>query len=210
MYKKILVICLPIIAIMFLLYSWLHRVPEGKLPAWSLDAASSPYLATQFTLQGYSIRPPLGYDNKYADSLKALDAFGLNMYEWYNVANRKNASGLSIQIIRRPNLDSPREFLNYQLKMESKDEKNFFHTNPEVGKVNNLIFARAHWTGIEQDPSGSYSKRGFFYCTTDAMKGICISGYDRVPCNSDPCNYQSIDQQALSVTEAAALSFHSL
>lgn len=188
-----------------------HKSPVGPaLPAWKPNPALVGDLAPEVTLQGYSIRPPQGYESRQADALRILQPFGVDMYLWHNAQENPDASGLSVQIIKRRNLDTATDVLDYELNLSKQDMEKFAHSKPETGKVNGIIFARAYWQGDEKHPSGTYTRRGFSYASTSSGQGIYISGYDRVPCNSEPCKYQPIDQMTLPVAEAAALTFRKL
>ncbi len=193
--------------ILCLLDNRAHHIAVAPLPTWTPDETVASGLASGVVLQEYSIQPPLVCNRTDADALKMLDTFGVNMYQWHSRTGNREASGLSVQIIRRLNLDSPNDLLKHELYLESKDEENFVHTKPEMGNINGIVFSRAYWQGVEKVSSGSYARRGFLYCTTDTAKAICISGYDRTPCSDSLCSYQPSSWQTLPVIEAAAVSF---
>ena len=189
-----------------------HRRDQAQqaLPAWRTNAVLASSLGPEVSMQGYGMRLPEGYEAQYADLLGNLRPFGLDMYLWHNDRHAPNASGISLDVIRRINLHSPIETVQFALEEERKGMVSFSASPVEEGKINGLPFARAYWQGTKKGSSSLHVSGGFIYATNDWTKGIIITGYDKVPCAGEPCQYAPIGQPVLPSVEAAVLTLHKL
>ncbi len=183
---------------------------QQLLPVWQSNPALTSSLGQEANQQGYGMRIPNGYEPGYADLLGNLQPFGLDMYLWYNDRQAPNASGISLDVVRRVNLHTPADTVQYALEEQRKGMDNFVSTPIEEGEINGIPFARVYYQETEKKPSGVHVESGFIYAMTDWTKGIIVTGYDRVPCSGEPCQYAPMGQPVLPSVEAAILTFHKL
>lgn len=183
---------------------------QQALPVWQSNPALTSSLGQEVTQQGYGMRLPNGYEAKDADNLSTLQTFGLDMYFWHNDRHDPNASGITLNVVRRFNQDSASDIAKYELGLEKKGMDNFISSPVEEGKINGIPFARVYYQETEKGSSSLDVTSGFIYTTTDFMKATVITGYDKVPCTSEPCQYAPIGQPVLPSVEAAILTFHKL
>ena len=193
-------------------FVFLYRSNEIKqrLPVWQPNPALMSSLGPEVSMQGYGMHLPNGYEAKYADLLGNLQPFGLDMYFWHNNRHAPNASGIAWDVVRRVNLHTPADTVRYALEEQRKGLDDFTSSSVEEGQINGLPFARVYWQGTKKGSSSLQVNSGFIYATNDWTKGIIITGYDNVPCFSEPCQYAPIGQPVLPSVEAAVLTLHRL
>ena len=201
-----------IILFLIVFFVGVHQKKQEQqaLPMWQPNPLIISNLGPEVSMQGYGMRLPSGYEAKYADLLGNLQSFGLDMYFWHNDRHAPNASGITLNVVRRINLHNPADTAEFALDQEKKGMDDFSSSSVEEGQINGLPFARIYWQGIKKGSSSLKVKNGFIYATNDWTKGIIIEGYDNVPCSGEPCQYTSIGPPVLPSIEAAVLTFHKL
>lgn len=210
--KTVIYFCLSLF-LLLIVFMWLHyrhmdSLSQRPLPVWQSHGFSPGDLGPESRFQGYGMQIPIGYEAKYSQSLGVLQPFGLDMYLWLNDNQLPNASGLTVNIIHRLNADTPEDVVNAEMVLNKKDMESFACSKIEQGKVNGKVFARAYWQGINKTATGLHVTRGFTYACVETTGGVTITGDDKVPCASEPCDYQPIGQPVLPKLEAAVLTFH--
>ncbi len=188
----------------------LRNQTHQTLAVWQSNPALGSSLGQEVTQQGYGMRLPNGYEPAYADLLGNLQPFGLDMYMWHNDRHEPNASGISLGVVRRMNLQTPTHTAKIALESEKEDMDNFVSSPIEEGEINGIPFARVYYQETKKGSSSLDVTSGFIYAMTDWTKGIIVDGYDKVPCTSEPCHYAPMGQPVLPSVEAAILTFHKL
>lgn len=194
----------------FFLFVHLRNQTHRALPVWQSNPALTSSLGQEVTQQGYGMRLPNGYEPAYADLLGNLQPFGLDMYLWHNDRQAPNASGISLGVVRRMNLQTPRDTVKIALESEKEGMDKFVSSPIEEGEINGIPFARVYWQETKKNSSSLHVASGFIYTMTDWTKAIIVRGYDKVPCTSEPCHYEPMGQPVLPSVEAAVLTFHKL
>jgi len=199
-----------LLLVVFIYFNHRHEgeLAQRSLPAWHSSSFSPTDLGPEARFQGYSMQIPAGYEAKYSNSLGLLQPFGLDMYLWLNDNQLPNDSELSLNVIHRINSQTPESVVNAEMMLDKEHMENFVCSNVEQGKVNGVAFARAYWQGTNKTATGLHVTRGFTYASVGMMKGVTITGDDKVPCASEPCVYEPIGQPVLPKLEAAVLTFH--
>ena len=197
-----------LIVFMCLRHRYTETLPQRSLPVWRSSGFSPSDLGPESCFQGYGMQIPIGYEAKYSQSLGMLQPFGLGMYLWLNDNQLPNASGLTVNIIHRLNADTPGDVVNAEMALNKKDMESFACSEIERGKINGKVFAPAYWQGVNKTATGLHITRGFTYACMGTTGGVTITGDDKVPCASEPCEYQPIGQPVLPRLEAAVLTLH--
>lgn len=212
--KTVIYSCLSLflllVVFMYLHHRYAKALSQRSLPVWHPQGFLPGDLGPESRFQGYSMQIPVGYEAKYSQSLGMLQPFGLDMYLWLNDNQLPNASALTVNIVHRMNADTPEDVVKAEMVLDKKDMENFVCSKIEKGKVNGEVFARAYWQGTNKSATGLHVTRGFTYACVGTMGGVTITGDDKVPCSSEPCDYQPIGQPVLPKLEGAVLTLHQI
>ena len=161
--------------------------------SWTPSPAMLPKLATYQKVEGYSIRPPKGYTGQQQNQGPAVGQAWVSqprpdgVRSWIMVVvGKKPPTG------KMPDLKVVARTFAAATKNLRTDWK---MTEPELGKLGGIAFARIRWTGTE--PNTKMKMRGFIFAAIDGDKVIQISSQDVEPGAEKP----------LALAEASALTF---
>ena len=168
---------------------------EGTAMAWTPDKALVDRLATAQAVEGYTIRPPSGYQMQRANSPASM-----KLIAWVGEAREDGTKPtVMLQIVVPPpgqSVNLPLEQLAQKMLGRVKRSRtNWRQDKHERGVVNGMTFVRIRWTGTEQ--AHNRKMAGFTYVALDGTSIVQVSSQDFVPHSN----------QALPLAEASVLTF---
>jgi len=168
---------------------------------WRSNAAYSKLLAPPVSVNGYYVRPPLGFTFQKKQILS--DAKIGYQCDWHGPTRADGTRPRFVLAVfnLRPGAVSQEDAeasLNSGLDAMNTDVKHYVHTDPEHGKANGMGFVRAYWKRDPNDPDDGKRFHGFQYEYVQGATSIVIIGSDVEP----------HDRSTLDLLEAAALTFH--
>ena len=163
---------------------------------WVSDPAERERLAPETSVQGYSLRPPLGYTLR-----AAKDGFA-HTYTWRGAARADGCTPEIIVVIIPAILGIPVTDPQHAIKSYLQEVRHRVKTvnaeTPVQGSVNGRTFWRTDWNGAASASEGAISMQGFVYATRERGAVILLGGHDDA----------LFAPETLTLAQASALTFH--
>ncbi|MCI0665140.1 MAG: hypothetical protein L0220_29090 [Acidobacteria bacterium] len=168
---------------------------NDKRPDWAPDKALADKLGALVDVEEFQLRVPKQYQ-----PISQPGPAGSNVIAWVGTERSDGTRPYIMVGTVRLNPEqrlklSSEQALDMFLTSIEKRRKDWNRTPAERGKVNEIPFVRAQWSGTEV--TSEKKMRGFCYVTIDNRKLVQISSQDVEP----------HDKETLLITEAAALTF---